>query len=250
MNTVNAVERNGVGNGKGGRRFIAFVCKKIYDLIAIPSIFSLSSSDYVPEEDLPIEVDREGQFSAYVHNRMNVLMIWIQHRTTVKELQAAKQHLSYFLYDMEHHFVDSLADKRIRDAFRWIRRFIKVYPAVFEKDRSQRAYEMVARIYEGLDIEFKPAKPVSGFEMLRKAGGEASDFSLAKSMDEPIQGNAKGKDCCPGPADLNRILYEHKPMPSVEQELYTFFKRDLERSFVERRTSHEKENTQNHKLAS
>lgn len=152
-------ERNVALTVKERKGLIALVCSKLCNSISTPINFLLFGSRWNLEDDPRIEIDREEQFSAYVHNRMYVLVMWIQHRTERKNLAEAKEHLHYFLHDMEHHFVDCYAGKRTRDAFRWIRKYIKVYPGVFKKDRTQKAYEMVARIYEALGMEFKVPKP-------------------------------------------------------------------------------------------
>lgn len=49
---------------------------------------------------------------------------------------------------------------------------------------------------------------------------------------------------------LNQILYEHKDMPIIEQQIYDFFKHCLEAALTQAKNDHEKEDTQNHKLAS
>lgn len=138
--------------------FIAFVCKNISTVMSVTFDLVRSYPDAEGEnETAGIEVDREGQFSAYVHNRMNILLMWIQH-VSKKDITEAKRHMQFFLHDMEHHFADPYIDQSLRNAFRWVRAFVKVYPDVSKKDRTKRAYEMIAKIYEALDINF-PLQP-------------------------------------------------------------------------------------------
>lgn len=135
-----------------GKRLIVFVCNNIYKLLSnslgIIGAGRPTARSY-PESCL--KIDREGQFSAYVNNRMNILLMWIQcikHR----DLSATKQHLRFFLQDMEHHFVDPYAGKKTRNAFRWIHAYVRIYPNISKKDRTQKAYEMIGRIYDSLGI--------------------------------------------------------------------------------------------------
>src|SRR3989338_1049914 len=140
-----------------GKGFIVFICNKIYNLISkySESVELLPASSSVTN-DTCVEIDREGQFEAYVHNRMSILLMWIQNTSkTGRNISARKQQMMFFLHDLEHHFIDPYVDQKVRDAFRWLRIYIKVYPLASKKDRTQRAYEMVARIYEGLGIAFR-----------------------------------------------------------------------------------------------
>ena len=147
MKTLNQKREVKVDSRRG---LIALVCNKINNILSFPS--GLAPLGYSGHDEVTLEVDREGQFAAYVHNRMNILLIWIQHMSK-RDITEHKRHLEFFLHDMEHHFVDPYVDKKLRVAFRWIKVYIKIYPAVFKKDRTQRAYEMVGRIYEALGIE-------------------------------------------------------------------------------------------------
>lgn len=136
--------------------WVVFVCNNIYKIISSASRLALFQSEgSLTKKRALLEIDREGQFAAYVNNRMNILIMWIQHRSKLVSGDI-KQHLQYFLHDMEHHFVDPHVDKNLRDAFRWLRIYIKTYPACTElkQDRKQRAFEMAARVYEAVGISF------------------------------------------------------------------------------------------------
>ena len=137
-----------------GKGIVSFICNNIYKIIS-----SGQSQGFAPLDSL--QVGRDDQFTAYVNNRMNILLMWVQ-QINKKDLTDAKLHTKFFLHDMEHHFVDSYVEKRIRDAFRWLKAYVKVYPNKFD-DRSSRALEMIALVYEGLGIPFKMASSQHDF---------------------------------------------------------------------------------------
>lgn len=128
---------------------VTLICSNLYNVVSSGQLARLES----------LEVDRDAQFAAYVNNRMNLLFMWIQ-RVQKKDLTASKQHMGFFLHDMEHHFVDSYVEKRIRNAFRWLKAYVKVYPNKFDH-RSSRAFEMMALVYEALGIPFKMASSIA-----------------------------------------------------------------------------------------
>ena len=133
-----------------GHGFIAFICNKIDILLSKTSHLSFRET----EDEDTVKVDREGQFAAYVHNRVYILVMWIQH-ISKRDITEEKRHLMFFLHDMEHHFVDPHAEKRLRDAFRWIKVYIKIYPGVCKRDRKEKAYELIRRIYEAIGVEWR-----------------------------------------------------------------------------------------------
>ena len=59
-----------------------------------------------------------------------------------------------FLRDIEHHFIPTRRPKFISHAFRYLTRFFKVYPNV-SVEQSQRAIEMVEKIYEAMGMKLK-----------------------------------------------------------------------------------------------
>jgi len=125
-----------------GSRFVSLICNKIYKLV---SPYSEAAS---------VAIDREHQFAAYVNNRICVLTMWV--RAPRERKAEAKYQLLDFLHDMEHHFVDPYVDKKIRFAFKWIRTYVRIYPiGAFKKNRSQKAYEMIRILYEGLNLDCK-----------------------------------------------------------------------------------------------
>ena len=124
-----------------GSGFITMIRSKLYELLLSP----------LPSDNLPLEVDRVSQFTAYFNNRMYILLMWIQRP---KERSAeSKLHLQFFLNDMEHHFVDPYVDMQARHAFRWLNAFLKVYPIVGEKNRFVIAHQMAARVYKAVGVD-------------------------------------------------------------------------------------------------
>lgn len=142
--------------GRRRKGFIAFICRNIYTLLSTSLDRFRSYAVIDIENDEPdMVVDREAQFRAYVNNRLSVLTMWTQ-CTAVRNLTVRKQYLESFLHDMEHHFVDPHASRKIRNAYRWIRQYLKVYPAptASKKDRKRKVLEMIERIYESVEIPF------------------------------------------------------------------------------------------------
>ena len=124
-----------------GSGFITMIRSKLYELLLSP----------LPSDNLPLEVDRVSQFTAYFNNRMYILLMWIQRP---KERSAeSKLRLQFFLNDMEHHFVDPYVDRQTRHAFCWLKAYLKVYPIVGEKNRFVIAHQMVARVYKAVGID-------------------------------------------------------------------------------------------------
>ncbi len=124
-----------------GSGFITMLRSKLYELLLSP----------LTSDNLPLEVDREAQFTAYFNNRMYILLMWIQRPREKSE--RSKLHVELFLHDMEHHFVDPYVDQKARHAFRWLKAFVRIYPNVEKKNRFVTAHQMVARIYRAVGIE-------------------------------------------------------------------------------------------------
>jgi hypothetical protein len=144
-------ERVSCGNGNR-RGFIAFVCRSIYTVLST----SFERFGFAADEQgaSPLEVDRDGQFRAFVNNRLYILILWVQRPVKRRDITKEKQHLEFFLHDMAHHFVDPYVGKDIRAAYRWIRAYVKAYPNVSKKNRTERAFEMIEKIYESLGMEY------------------------------------------------------------------------------------------------
>lgn len=128
-----------IGQFKGSG-IITMIRSKLYELLL----------SQIPTDNLPLEVDRESQFTAYFNNRMYVLLMWIQ--KPGERSSESKTRLGFFLKDMEHHFMDPYVDKKARHAFRWLRAFLRVYPLVGKKNRYVTAYKMVTRVYQAVNI--------------------------------------------------------------------------------------------------
>ena len=91
-------------------------------------------------------------FQGWFNNRMILLTMAIE-RPKAKTAEALLR-MNFFLEDIEHHYIDSHAPKPVWDAFRYLRRFFKIYPRV-EQKQSGRALEMIGRIYEAVGLEFR-----------------------------------------------------------------------------------------------
>lgn len=91
-------------------------------------------------------------FSGWFNNRMAIILMAIQHLKR-KDAQAILR-IEFFLEDVEHHFTDSHAPKWVRNAFRYLKSYFKVYPEV-TLWQSYRAVEMIARIYESLGLKLQ-----------------------------------------------------------------------------------------------
>lgn len=95
---------------------------------------------------------------AWFNNRMMILLMYIQY---VRRLDTRNMLKSvFFLEEIEHHFIEGGAPYPIRNAFRYLKRYLTVYPRVTKK-HCERAYEMVARIYAGMGYELR-CKPSFG----------------------------------------------------------------------------------------
>lgn len=101
-----------------------------------------------------LDADFETLFKGWFGNQMTVLLMLLQrvragHEKTIWRIQ-------FFLHDLEHHYAAIYCGRYGRHAFRYLRRFFKVYPRV-NAGHCQRALQMVQRIYEmlGFEVLFK-----------------------------------------------------------------------------------------------
>jgi len=86
-------------------------------------------------------------FVGWFNNRMMVILMLIQDirpRESRSMLRA-----EFFLEEIERHFISPSADRTARNAFRWMRRYLKIYPAV-TKEHSKRALDKVSQIYDAV----------------------------------------------------------------------------------------------------
>lgn len=93
----------------------------------------------------------DGLFLGWFNNHMAMILLAIQH-VRMKKVRSLMK-MAFFLESIEHHYVPCDAPRCVRQAFRYLKRYFKVYPIVTQ-ERSKRACEMVARIYEALELEF------------------------------------------------------------------------------------------------
>ncbi len=93
----------------------------------------------------------EGLFKGWFNNHMTVLLMMLQNpkpRTVI-----TVQRIEFFLHDLEHHFMPFSSSKAVWDIFRYLKRYLKVYPNV-RRSHSIRAIEMVGRIYQILGLKW------------------------------------------------------------------------------------------------
>ena len=106
----------------------------------------------IKQKRLCVDSSAKELFWGWFNNHMTVILWAVEHIKARDEQTMLG--IRFFLYDIEHHFTDSHASKCVRDAFRYLKVYFKVYPAV-KLRQSARAVEMVARIYAGLGLGLK-----------------------------------------------------------------------------------------------
>lgn len=106
---------------------------------------------------------------AWFNNKMMILLMRMQYIRAQDALGMEKS--VFFLDEIEHHFISPSAPKPIRNAFRYLRKYIAVYPCV-TKAHCERAFEMVTRLYRAMGYTFNYAPSFSGFvDRFKKRSG-------------------------------------------------------------------------------
>lgn len=91
-------------------------------------------------------------FLSWFNNHMALIVMALEY---VRRRQPGfLMKVEFFLHGIEHHYLRPSRDKFVTDAFRYLRRYFKVYPNV-KIEHSQRAFEMVGRIYAALGLELE-----------------------------------------------------------------------------------------------
>src|SRR3989338_1509742 len=94
--------------------------------------------------------DRETLFRGWFGNNMVILIMLLQGKNLRKETTIMR--MQFFLFDLEHHFLNPRADHQIfRNEFRYLRYCLRVNPNTCVQHK-ERAMEMIAMIYEGLGL--------------------------------------------------------------------------------------------------
>ena len=106
----------------------------------------------IEEQARPLDRSVESLFRGWFNNRMYVVLMSFQH-IKARDPQTILG-IQIFLRDIEHHFIPSHRPKSLVHAFRYLRRYFTVYPHV-SVEQSQRAIEMVGRIYEAMGMMLK-----------------------------------------------------------------------------------------------
>lgn len=91
-----------------------------------------------------------GEVRAWFGNRIWVILRTIESPKFMRTMEDIK----FFMKTLGEFFIETKTSRYYRNAFRYLRRYFRVYPLV-RKRESERAIEMIGRIYQGLGYEFK-----------------------------------------------------------------------------------------------
>lgn len=92
----------------------------------------------------------ENKFHAWVNNRMAVILMDVERPRKRTREYVMKAH--WFLENLEHHFIDPYTTKSVRDAFRYLFRYLFVKEET-RKKHSSTAKAMIKTIYAELGYE-------------------------------------------------------------------------------------------------
>lgn len=109
-----------------------------------------TSIGLVKNPGLQIDSKIKDLFQGWFNNRMMVILMAIQHIRAMDPKM--KIGVELFLHDVEHHFTSPHGPEAVRHAFRYLKDYFSLYPVV-EVAESEKAIEMVGRIYEALGME-------------------------------------------------------------------------------------------------
>lgn len=120
-------------------------------LIPEPNSAQAALSDSLPKGQLNVAV----RFHGWFNNRMCLLLMMIEN-VKPRDLRSIFK-LEFFLDDIEHHFVPTHSPRYVWGAFRYLKRFLRLYPRIKTRHLVV-ALKMTARIYEAVGM------PVPAFE--------------------------------------------------------------------------------------
>ena len=124
--------------------------------------------------------DLDEVVRAWFNNKMMILLMRMQYIKAPDSLGMMKS--VFFLDEIEHHFISTKASKSIRNAFRYLRRYISVYPYV-TKTHCERACEMIARVYQAMGYKFNYAPSFNGFhDEIGKTGRRSMEHNPTKEI--------------------------------------------------------------------
>ena len=112
------------------------------------------TADQRPKGQDGFEDGIEGLFWGWFNNHMAMILLAIECRR-IRETRSMIR-IELFLNDIEHHFIESDVPKQVRDAFRWIKRYFRVYPAVTIR-QSEKAARMLGTIYAAVESKQRPS---------------------------------------------------------------------------------------------
>ena len=88
---------------------------------------------------------------AWFNNKMAILLMRMQYVKACDSETMRKT--AFFLEEIEHHFISTKAPRSTRNAFRYLKRYLSVYPYVTKK-HCERAFQMIVRIYQAIGYKF------------------------------------------------------------------------------------------------
>lgn len=91
-------------------------------------------------------------FTGWFNNHMAIFLMMVQYGIPGETRSVLRAEL--FFHDLEHHFMNPDPGKQTCDAFRWLRRYLALYPNV-RKKHLLRAFMMVGRIYRTFGMELR-----------------------------------------------------------------------------------------------
>lgn len=140
-------------------------CQKVEKIEESKSMVSMPSSQDESLQGQEESRDYSGLFRGWFNNRMTVVLMVLQNPSF--RPPQTMQRIEFFLEEVEHHFVDAYAPKSIRNAFRYLKRYFRIYPNVTES-HCRCAIQMVGRIYQALGMKFGFQPEIDDLPYFRK----------------------------------------------------------------------------------
>ena len=119
--------------------------------ISMPNSCQAAQSGNLHREKLDVVV----RFHGWFNNRMCLLLMMIEN-VKPRDLRSIFK-LEFFLDDIEHHFIPTHSSRYVWGAFRYLKRFLRLYPRIKTRHLAV-ALKMTFRIYEAVGM------PVPAFE--------------------------------------------------------------------------------------
>lgn len=120
--------------------------------------------------------DSKSRYEAWVNNRVMALSMTIQ--VNKRRVERSLLRHEFFLDEIEHHFINCYSGKKVWNAFRYLRLYLRSYPHMKPR-HQQKALEMLDRIYTTLGFE-KGRISGDGRRVLR---GQSCQFEIPLTED-------------------------------------------------------------------